>query len=370
MIKTFKYEIYLNKSKKKLINNIFKATYYVYNLLLYSKKITLKTTRKVLSLNSDIRFLNILYMFFPSLKKIDRSILLSTIFELNESFELYIKGKTKMPKYKKNNRARKSFRLLDANNKIKRYNSSFFVDNIGKIKTRKKLEHEGNIISASFTSESSGKFFLNLVCECNIINKYPKTNKLIGLDMGIKSFVVTDKGDKIVNYRYFEKELVKYSKLQKELSSKVKGSANWYKVRKKIARLSLKIKNQRKDFLHKLSTHMVKNYDIICIESINLRELIKKRKNKKDIYNLAWAEFVKMLEYKAKWHDKKLIKIDRWYPSSQICSFCGIQNHRIKNPTIKKWKCVNCNTVHDRDINAAKNILNKGLTNLYSKVYY
>ena len=228
------------------------------------------------------------------------------------------------------------------------------------VKTRTKLIPQGRILNATISQEPSGKYYVSLCCTDVEIPKLEKTGKEIGIDLGIKSFAVTSSGETIPNPKYLQKSLNKLARLQRELSRKTRGSSNWNKARIKLARLQEHIANQRTDFLQKLSTKLIRENDVICIEDLQVKNMIRNHKLARNIADVSWSEFIRQLQYKADWYGKTIIKVDKWYASSQICSCCGEQFPITKDLSIREWICPNCHTVLDRDGNAAINILREG----------
>lgn len=216
-------------------------------------------------------------------------------------------------------------------------------------------------MSAAVSLNPSGKYFVALCCTDVAIDPLPSTGAAIGLDMGLKAFAVTSDGVEYSNHKFLSKSEKKLAKYQRQLFRKTKGSKRREKARLQVAKLHEQISNRRQDMLHKLSSTLIRENDVICIEDLAPKNMLKNHKLSRAISDAAWSEFRRQLEYKATWYGKKVVSVDRFYPSSQFCSVCGARWPGTKDLSVRKWTCPECGAVHDRDHNAAKNILNEGL---------
>lgn len=363
MEKAYKIRIYPNKKQEILIQKTFGSARYVYNHFLALKIELYDKDKTSLSYNDCSKRLTILKTENEWLKEVDKCSLQNSLKDLDKAYKNFFREIKKGNKqgFQKFKSKRKSKKVYRTNSNIKLYDGYIQLPKLGKVKFRDKYNFKGRILNATVSQSKSGKYFVSICCTDVDIERKEFTNKNIGIDVGIKHFATLSDKTKIENPRCLNKSLEKIKRLHKELSRKTKGGSNWNKTRVKLARAYEKTANQRQDFLNKLTTDLITNYDVICIEDLKVSSMLKDSNLARDISDVSWYEFKRQLEYKALWYGKKISKVDTYYPSSQICSVCGYRNSEVKNLNIREWTCSECSSILDRDINASINILNEGL---------
>jgi len=365
--KAYKFRLYPNKEQEILIQKTFGCSRFVYNHYLAKRIEVYKTDKSSMSYNQCSNDLTNLKSENVWLKEVDSISIQSALKDLDTAYQNFFRrlkqgdNKAGFPHFKSKKDNRKSYKTKYINGNIQVSENKIKLPKLGLVKCKVSKTIEGRIINATISQNPSGKYFVAVCCTDVNIPQYSPTGILIGLDLGIKEFATTSNGTNIENHKFLKRSEKKLAKLQKQLSRKTIGSSNRNKAMLKVARQHEKTSNQRKDFLNKLSTKLIKENDLICLETLKVKNMIKNHKLAKSISDVSWGEFVRQLQYKADWYGKVIQKVDTYYASSQICSVCGYKNINTKQLAIRQWECPICHTYHDRDINASKNILNEGL---------
>lgn len=370
--KAYKFRIYPNKEQEILIAKTIGCSRFVFNHFLGMWNDTYKETGKGLTYNACSAQLPQLKIELEWLKEVDSTAIQSALKNLADAYKRFFKKQNDKPRFKSKKNNVQSYTTKHTNGNIAIVDNKIKLPKLGFVKFAKSREIDGRIMNATVRRNSSGKYFVSILTEVEI-QPLEKADSAIGIDLGITDFAILSDGHKIDNNKFTSKMEKKLKREQRKLSkraliAKNKGihlldAKNYQKQKRKVARLHERVINQRDDFLNKLSTEIIKNHDIICIEDLNTKGMLRNHKLAKSISDVSWSAFVSKLEYKATWYGKTIVKVSRWFPSSQICSDCGHHDGK-KSLEIRDWTCPICHANHDRDINASKNILAKGLRTL------
>lgn len=361
--KGYKFRLYPNDKQKEYFAKCFGCARFIYNKMLTDKIEYYQKTGEVL-----VTYPSNYKDEFPFLKEVDSNILAQEYLHLDRAYKNFFRNKNfGSPKFKSKKNNYRAFNTINQNNLIQIIDNKYLKlpksKNFGLIKVKISQPIRGTIKTVTISQVPSGKYYVSM----NVAIWYqslPSRGSSIGLDLGTKDLVITSNGDKFDNIKTLETHQAKLAKLQRQLAHKQKGSRNYEKARIKLAREYEKIANIRKDYLHKISHKIVSENQAIFSEYLNVKGLMKNHRQAKSIGDASWYEFTRQLEYKSAWNGRIYHKVDRFFPSSQLCSSCGFKYEAVKTKNLREWRCPNCGAYHDRDINAAVNILNRGSQDL------
>lgn len=372
MHKAYKLRLYPNKTQEVLLNKTFGSVRLVWNTLLAKNLKGYEEQGK--SWKQDFNT-TVLKTDFDFLKEVSAASLQQKSRDLSETYKQWfnsVSGKRKgkplgYPRFKKKG-LKDSYRLPNQKFKLFQADNKIQLEKIGKVTCRYPSDmsafNKDDLVSVTITKSKSNKYYASVIVDASV-TPMPKTNKMIGIDLGIKDLMTLSNNIVIKRSNYLKENQFKIKKMQQHLSRKKKDSKRYQKQRIKLAKLQDKIVNKRQWFIHNITKALVKDFDVICVESLDVKSMQGSVKNiNRTLAEVSLFEVVRQLEYKCLFYDKTFVKVDKYFPSSQLCSCCGEKNKEIKNLKIREWTCSKCGAMHHRDVNAAINILKEGFKDI------